>query len=251
MRKIVIIVTVIATLIVGLVGLANAQEFSIRKVEVAGDNVLVYYDLIDTVKSRTYTINLYSSRDTFVTPLVKVEGDLGLEVKPGRNRKITWKAKEELGADFEGKVGLEVRGKLYVPFIRFQGFKDHIVRKRGVPFDIVWSGGRSTSLINFELLKGDKLVAVPHANVAATVGKVTLKIPNNIKPGDNYRFRIVDSKNKDDVVYTDPFTVKRKIPLLVKAIPLVIGGYVVYRIMSKEATPAGAPEIDDPITPIR
>lgn len=247
MRRIVVILTVIATLIVGLVGLANAQEFSIRKVEVAGDKVFVFYDLIDTVKSRTYTINLYSSHDTFVTPLTKVEGDLGLEVRPGRNRKITWRAKEELGAEFEGKVGLEVRGKLYVPFIRFQGFKDHIVRKRGVPFDIVWSGGRATSLINFELLKGDKLVAVPHANVAATVGKVTLKIPTNVKPGDNYRFRIVDSKNKDDVVYTDTFTLKRKIPLLLKALPVVVVGGVVYMMMNKD--PEKTPEIDDPITP--
>lgn len=242
------ILYIIAALL-AFAAIARAQEFSIRKVEVAGTDVLVYYDLLDTVKARTYTINLYSSLDSFVTPLTKVGGDLGLEVKPGRNRKITWRAKEELGPDFDGKVGLEVRGKLYVPFIRFQGFKETMVRKRGVPFDVVWSGGRATSLINFELLRGDELVAVPHNNVAATVGKVTLRIPTNVKPGDNYRFRIVDSKNKDDVIYTDPFTVKRKIPLLVKALPVAIAGFIAYKVLTKE-DPVTTPEIQDPITPL-
>ncbi len=242
MKRIALIIALILTC-----AFAHAQEFAIRKVEVAVDKVFIYYDLIDTVSHRTYTVNLYSSRDSYVTPLTKVGGDLGLEVKPGRNRKITWNAKEELGPDFEGKVGLEVKGKLYVPFIRFQGFKDHIVRKRGVPFDIVWAGGRANSLINFELLKDDKLVSVPLNNVAASIGKASVKIPKNIKPGDNYRFRIIDSKNKDDVVYTDAFRVKRKIPLLLQVVPLAVAGYVVYTLA--KPGPEATPEIPDPITP--
>jgi len=239
-RIVIIIISILAC------AFARAQEFSIKKVEIAGDKVFVFYDLIDTISSRTYTINLYSSRDSYVSPLVRVDGDLGLEVKPGRNRRITWNAKDELGADFEGKVGLEVKGKLYVPFIRFQGFKDHIVRKRGVPFDIVWSGGRANSLINFELLKDDKLINVPQNNVAASVGKATIRIPKNIKPGDNYRFRIIDSKNKDDVVYTDAFRVKRKIPLVLQVLPVLVVGSVIY-IITRQEDPV--PEIADPITP--
>lgn len=227
--------------------LAQAQEFAIKKVEIATDKVFIFYDLIDTISSRTYTVNLYSSRDSYVSPLLKIQGDIGLEVKPGRNRKITWNAKDELGGDFEGKVGLEVRGKMYIPFIRFQGFKDQLIRKRGVPFDIVWSGGRANSLINFELLKDDKLVTVPQNNIAASVGKASIKIPKNIKPGYNYRFRIVDSKNKDDVVYTDAFRVKRKIPLMLQILPVLAVGYVAYAITNKGSD--GVPEIADPITP--
>lgn len=242
MKHIVLVISLILAC-----AIAHAQEFSIRKVEVAGDKVFVYYDLVDTISHRTYTVNLYSSRDSYVTPLTKVEGDLGLEVKPGRNRKITWNAKDELGADFEGKVGLEIKGRLYVPFIRFQGFKDHIVRKRGVAFDIVWSGGRANSLINFELLKDDKLVAVPQTNVAASIGKASIRIPKNTKTGDNYRFRIIDSKNKDDVVYTDAFRVKRKIPLLLQVLPVAAVGVVVYMLTRPE--PPTTPEIPDPITP--
>lgn len=242
MKQIVLIISLILCCTI-----VRAQEFSIRKVEISGDKVFIYYDLLDTVSHRTYTVNLYSSRDSYVTPLVKVSGDLGLEVKPGPNRRIVWNAKDELGADFEGKVGLEVKGKLYVPFIRFQGFKDHIVRKRGVPFDIVWAGGRANSLINFELLKDDRLVSVPLNNVAASIGKASIKIPKHIKTGDNYRFRIVDSKNKDDVVYTDAFRVKRKFPLLLQIVPLAVVGYAVYAIT--KSGPEEAPEIADPITP--
>jgi len=242
MKHIVVTITVLMSCAV-----AQAQEFAIRKVEVASDRVYIFYDLVDTVSSRTYTVNVYSSRDSYVSPLQKVQGDLGLEVKPGRNRKITWNAKEELGGDFEGKVGLEVRGKLYIPFIRFQGFKDQLVRKRGVPFDIVWSGGRANSLINFELLKDDKLITVPQNNIAASVGKATIRIPKNIKPGYNYRFRIVDSKNKDDVVYTDAFRVKRKIPLALQILPVLVVGYAAYAITGKSSD--GVAEIPDPITP--
>ncbi len=136
---------------------------------------------------------------------------------------------------------------MYIPFIRFQGFKDQLIRKRGVPFDIVWSGGRANSLINFELLKDDKLVTVPQNNIAASVGKASIKIPKNIKPGYNYRFRIVDSKNKDDVVYTDAFRVKRKIPLMLQILPVLAVGYVAYAITNKGSD--GVPEIADPITP--
>ena len=80
-----------------------SQTFSIKRLEVAGDKINLYYDLVDTVSSRTYTIALYSSHDNFVLPVQKASGDLGLEVKPGRNRKIVWNAKEELGAAFNGK----------------------------------------------------------------------------------------------------------------------------------------------------
>src|SRR6188768_255709 len=80
----------------------RAQEFTIKKVEITGESVILHYDLIDTVKARTYSINLYSSKDSYLAALQKVKGDVGLEVRPGVNKKIIWNSKEELGPVFHG-----------------------------------------------------------------------------------------------------------------------------------------------------
>src|SRR5690348_4468582 len=95
----------------------SAQEFAIKKIEITAEQVVVHYDLIDTTRYRTYTIRVYSSADKFLAPLAKLAGDAGLEVKPGVNKKIVWNSKEELGASFIGNVELEVRGRVYIPFI--------------------------------------------------------------------------------------------------------------------------------------
>jgi len=68
----------------------HAQEFVIKTIELTPDKVILHYNLIDSTKNRTYTVHVYSSRDNFLAPLTKTSGDIGLEVKPGMNRKITW-----------------------------------------------------------------------------------------------------------------------------------------------------------------
>lgn len=223
---------------------AQAQEFSIRKVELDGEKINVHYDLIDTTAGRTYTINLYSSIDNFTTPLLKVSGAMGLEVKPGMNQKIIWNAKEEIG-DFEGRVGLEVRGKVYVPFIRLKGFEDQSMRRRGVKFDVLWTGGRVSSLLNFELFRNGKFVAAPQTNIAASLGKTEITIPKSIRPGKNYQFKITDSKNKDDIVFTSSFKIKARYPAWTKIILLGGLGAAVYFITSGD----DESDIVDPLLP--
>jgi hypothetical protein len=203
-----------------------AQEFTIKKFEMAGEKLNVYYDLLDSVSGHTYTVRVYSSKDSYTDPVTKITGDVGQEVKPGINKKITWSAKDELGPEFEGKISLQVRGKLYVPFIHFDRFKDHEVRKRGVKFDILWKGGRPSSLLNFELERDGKFVQAPFTNIP-NLGNYTDKIPTTVKPGGGYRFKITDSKNKDEYIYTNEFTVKRKIPLALMVSPVVAVGGVV------------------------
>lgn len=239
----------IKILLVALVAFATtskAQDFSIKFAELSENGVVVYYDLIDTVKERTYSIYVYSSRDNFLAPLKELSGDQGLEVKPGKNKKIAWNAKQELGATFNGAVELEIRGRVYVPFLRFQGFEHVPVYKRKTPFIVKWAGGTRQNILNFQLYKGEKLVhTFPNA---PNESQYTIEIPNTVKPGTGYFFRISDTKNKEQVVVTPQFTVKRKIPLIVKAIPLAIIGFVAYKLFSGSKgndeldLPPGAPE---------
>lgn len=202
----------------------KAQTFTITKVERISDDVVLHYDLVDTVVSRSYTINVFSSADNYITPLQKVSGDVGLEVRPGANHKIVWHAKEELGNTFSGDIALEVRGKIYIPFVKLDGFDDYKKFKRNRTYKITWTGGRGNSVLNFDLYKKEKKITT-FPNIA-NVGNYSLKF-EQVKPGRNYRLKISDAKNKDDVVYSAPFKIKRKVPLIVKVIPLVAAGYII------------------------
>jgi hypothetical protein len=208
---------------------AHSQDFAITQFELAGDKLIISYNLIDTAKGRRYTVAAYSSRDNYLSPLQKVTGDAGLEIAPGVNKKIIWNAKEEFGAEFSGRVSVEIRGRMYVPFVKLTDFADYKVRKRGVPFVVTWTGGTRQNVLHFDLYKGDTKVWTQPG--VGNTGHYELTIPTNVKPGSGYRFKISDSKNKDDVVYTEVFTIKRKVPLLLKAIPVVAVGAVAYIVL--------------------
>jgi hypothetical protein len=203
----------------------NAQEFTIKKLELTSETIILHYDLIDTLKGRTYTVNVYSSKDSYLAPLSKVKGDVGLPVRPGADKKIIWNSKEELGATFKGEIELEVRGKAYIPFVKFEGFQEEQVIKRGKPKTMIWSGGTRQNILNFSIYRGDTYIDVI-PNVANT-GSYELTIPKSVKPGKGYYFLVSDAKNKDQVMKTDNFIVKRKIPLALQLLPLAIAGGVV------------------------
>jgi hypothetical protein len=217
----------------------QAQQFKIKKVEMTADKIFVYYDLLDTINGHSYTISLYNSMDNFITPLQKVRGDIGLEVRPGVNRKIEWNAKEELGTGFtQGSVSLEVKGRLYIPFIRLDG--DYSKMKRGKRYEITWTGGTQQNILNFDLYHGTKKIT-SFPNIA-NVGHHTFVIPSSVKPGHDFRFRISDSKNKDQIVFTKPFSIDRRIPLLLKVGPPLIIGVAVYLfVKANEPKPLDGP----------
>lgn len=202
--------------------LCQSQTLDVKRIELSGGNIVVHYSLMDTVPGRTYTVNLYASRDNYINPAVQLIGDHGLQVKPGNDRTVTWNAKQELGELFEGSVSVELRARAYVAFILFDNF-DKI--KRGKHQEVTWRGGNKQNVLNFELYnkKGEKVAVIPNVPNA---GHTSMLIPSDVKPGKGYTFKIVDSKNKDQVVKTESFTIKRKVPIavLVAGVAAVGGG---------------------------
>lgn len=227
------------------IGHISAQDFSIKKVEITADQVIVHYDLLDTTRERTYTIHLYSSTDNFLSPLVKISGDVGLEVTPGTNRKIVWNSKEELGASFIGNVELEIRGRVYIPFIQLLGFEDIKDRKRLVPFMVKWTGGSSGNILNFQLYNKENKLIHTFPN-APNEQQYRLTIPRSVKSGNGYYFKITDSKNSDQVIVSSTFAIKPKYPLALKALPLLAIGIGAYMILTSDSNndisePPGTP----------
>ncbi len=197
-----------------------AQQVAVKKVEIAGQKIIVHYDLEDANINNEYQIFLYSSQNSFSTALTRVSGDVGDAVKPGRDRKIIWDVTKEIGP-YRGKLSLEVRGNLYAPFVRLQHFNTDRKYKRGKVHEIFWKAN-SQNPVHIELFRGtDRVHGVMNQ---PNNGVSHFLIPGRVKPGKDYRIRFTDSRNTSDVIYTGYFRIAPKIPLLVKILPLLGGG---------------------------
>jgi len=226
----------------------QAQQIELRAIEFVKHKMVIHYDLIDSVEGRFYSIRLYSSSDGFLNAMQKIIGDAGLEVKPGKDKTIEWTLSEELGPNFEGKIAVEVRGRQFIPFINTENINAYKVFKRKRSYNLTWSGGTPQNILNFGLMRGDKKV-MSFPNVA-NVGHHAFEFPAYVKPGKNYRFKISDAKNKEEEVKTTTFRIKRKVPLVVKALPVIAIGTLVYMIVSNKSSAAvGEEPINDPILP--
>ena len=198
----------------------QAQKIFIRKIELVQEKIIVTYDLEDSNPNNQYKISLYSSKDKFSAPLTKVKGDVGAEVNPGVGRKIEWNVIQEYGA-YTGSISLELRGIVFIPFVRIKDLESGTKFKRGKAYSINWRPG-NTNPIHIELYKGSDRVGgeLNHPNI----GVYSLSIPSKAKPGKDYRLKITDSRKPDDIIYSEYFQVKPKFPLVVKVIPVVAVG---------------------------
>jgi hypothetical protein len=219
-----------------LTSFVSAQTVAIKKVELVGEKVIVHYDLDDGNPNNEYLLSLYSSKDNFATALTKVSGDVGMEIKPGNGKKIEWNIIQEYGG-YKGKLALEIKGKVYVPFVKLQGFDTKKTYARGKSHQIKWKPG-SNSPINIELYKGGERITgeINHPNN----GLYSLFIPKHAKNGKEYRLKISDPKSSEEVIYSDYFKVGPKIPLWAKVgAAVVVGGVAVILLQSGDKNPNG------------
>jgi hypothetical protein len=198
-----------------------AQNLDIDFIEFTNRNLVVHYTLDDGASSnRQFLVQLYSSQDNFTTPLTRVAGDVGPEVSSGVDKKIVWDVTQELGS-FKGNVSLELRGRVYVPFVKIKEIIKDQVFKRGKNYPINWTSGNLSGQINIELFNADNERIWGENNVP-NVGKFDWYIQGNVKKGHDYTLKFTNAKDRNDVVYSPPFTIKPKIPLVVKAGAVVV-----------------------------
>jgi hypothetical protein len=133
---------------------------------------------------------------------------------------------------------------VYIPFVKLQNFNTEKSYKRGGSYNIGWKPG-NTNPVNIELFKGGQRITGEMNQ--PNNGSHTLFIPGSAKPGKDYRLKISDSRNVEDVLYTGNFTVKPKLPMLLKVLPVlaVVGGAAAF-LGGGEKGPAGDTEIPAP-----
>ena len=225
--------------------LSLAQRVQIKKIELAGEKIIVHYELDDSNPNNEYQLNLFTSKDNFTVPMNKVTGDIGNEIKAGTTKKLEWKFKEELN-DYQGDLALEIRGRVFVMFAKLQDFDEDKTYKRGKTYPLTWKPG-NTNPVHIELFKGSERVVgeLNHPNN----GSYQLTMPSHAKPGDDYRIRLSDSKRSGEYIFTDLFKVRPKIPLLVKIAggAAVLGGIVFVAASSGGETPSEPTGIPEPL----
>jgi hypothetical protein len=202
-----------------------AQKISISKVELLGNKVVITYELEDSNPNNEYLISVHGSKDNFASPLTKVSGDVGSGVKAGVTKTIEWKITEEYGL-YKGKLALEIKGRVFIPVVKLEGSGMQSSYKRGKSYQVVWHSGDPSGQVNVELYKGD--VRISGERNLANNGNYTWHVPPKTKTGKDYHMRFSSTKNPDEIVYSKPFKIAPKIPLVVKILPVVaIGGAVI------------------------
>lgn len=241
MKQIVKTVTFIFCFVMALSMQSFAQNLDIDFIEFTGRNVVVHYTLDDGANSnRQFLVQLYSSQDNFSVPLTKVTGDVGSEVSSGVDKKIIWDVTKELG-NYKGTISLELRGRVYVPFVKIKDITEGQVFKRGKNYPVNWTSGNLSGQVNIELFNEDEERMWGENNVP-NVGKFDWYIQANIKKGSNYRLKFTNAKDRNDVVYSAPFTIKPKIPFIAKAGAVVVVAAVVGVVITNSGKSSGSDE---------
>lgn len=216
--------TLIAVLLVAAWS-AHAQTVSIKRVELAGEKIIVHYDLEDSNPANQYQIQLYASQNNFATALTKVSGDVGDEVKPGSDKKIQWNIREELGP-YKGRLSLEIRGRAFVPVARINSVSAGEKLKRGKSHTLTWKPGNNNN-VTIQLLKGDQPVTTQ--NNQPNNGSYTFFLPTHTVVGKDYSIRITDSSDGRNSATSPTFSITRKVPLLLKVVPIIaVGGVAAF-----------------------
>lgn len=204
---------IIAIQLVFMTWSGYTQKLSMDRIELVRDKIVVHYSLEDVNPNHQYQVDLYSSKDNFAVPLTKVKGDVGSEVKPGKEHTIEWSIVLEIG-NYVGDLSVEVRARVYVPFVKINGFKEGSVYKRGRSYPLLWTSGNMGGQVDVELYNGQSRVGGDR-NVPNT-GKYEYAIPGSVKPGKEYRLKFTNTRNRDEFVYSPVFRITPKIPFVIK-----------------------------------
>lgn len=78
-----------------------------------GERVAITFDITGAQEGQRFRVSVYGSHNNYSAPLQQLSGDVG-EILGGRNKRIEWNAKGELG-DYTGTVTFEIRADGIAP----------------------------------------------------------------------------------------------------------------------------------------
>jgi hypothetical protein len=218
--------------------IALSQSIENLKSTFDGEKVTVTYDLIYDNPNQKFNVQLFGSHDNFQTPLSLVMGNdgVGEGVLPGRNKRVIWDVKSEFPSDFNKDVTIKVKAiKMAAAIALNMKPFGSSVYKKGRPIEINWYGGNPTDKINLQLFnKEDKLIW----NIQTEYSNdehLTWTIPQSTSAGKNYYVKLSNASDPSESSKSSFFQVKPRTPFIVKVLPFLAVGGVVYLLTSKSS----------------
>ena len=191
-----------------------AQDINDFKYQLIEGKIEVSYTLSGKSTDR-YDVKLFSSLDNYIAPLELVSGDIGADITPGKDKKISWDAKTELG-EFKGNLSLRLKTRL-IPFINFniaQGSKI----KMGKSNAISWQGEAQN--LKLELYHDSKKIG--DIGVVKTGSIYNWQIPKkSYAKGKNYKIRGTANGRES---YSNDFELSNKLSVYIYMIPVAVIG---------------------------
>ena len=209
--------------ILSSIAFVHGQELDSISMEFEGGLVVVKYDFLVGEEGENYELYLYGSHDNFSEPLQYTTGDVGKNIQIGKSKVIRWDAKRELG-NFKGDFSLKIKGSKYVPLVTFDNINSNLKIKRGNTFVIKWIPNTKDKEVLLKIQKSN--VPISKSQIVENSGLYSWNLPADLKPGDTYSVQILDTKNLIREETSENFTVKRKIPLVYKIVPIAVAGGV-------------------------
>ncbi len=198
--------------------LSFSQKLENQKAIVQGDKIIVTYDLSLGFPGDKFDVSLYGSHNNFSSPLQRVNGDVGRGLTPGKGKTIEVDARNEIG-NYKGELSFEVRAEVIAAFTLTSAVG---ALKRGKSMSLAWRGGTKNQDVKIELIRGG--VSQGAVGSATNNGSYQWTVPPNQKTGSDYQLHLVNGKEE---FKTESFSIKHKVPTLLKVIPFIVVAAVV------------------------
>ena len=211
------------------VQVSGQQIININAAQLDVNTVRVAYDLKGEVPGQLFTVEIFSSVNQFNLPLEYVDGYVGERIEAGVNKFIDWDISKELVA-YEGELDFEIRAELTFTPINVS-FPEKSTVKRGKLHTISWLGTNTGEQVDIQLYRDGNRVGT----IANTVndGQFEWEVPFSTKPGKGYSVKVSSTSSSQEAIGAD-FAIHRKIPLLVKLIPLAIITPIIIKLTEED-----------------
>ena len=201
---------------------------------------VVRYDFNHGEVGVDYELYLYGSHNNFLSPLQFTTGDVGKKIRLGPGKVIYWDAKKELG-NFKGDFSLRIKGSKYIPYVSFTNISEDLAIRRGQVFDVKWNASDKSTKVLIKLQRNG--VPLSESLVVDNNGLFAWEIPSKAKAGKGYSVQISNTENALQEETSAEFSLKRKIPLVYKLVPLaVIAGTTAIVLLNNNTNESGIPE---------
>lgn len=202
-------------------GAAKAQEIKNIEVKQEGDNIILSFNLLPKESTREqYSLRITSSKDNY-NALINVDKPTN-DVKPTNRLSYVISGNENFGG-FSGDVDFQIEATLVYTPLRVVTPNNRVTVKKGKPMNVQWEGGNKDDKYNVDLYKAGTKVFALNSSFAKTA--TTWTVPEDTKPGKDYKVKITSKKNPNQAVFTQDFNIKGKTSIMIKLLPVAaLGG---------------------------